>query len=176
MHMHFTLSMCFELHFRQFYHGRILYGPWLDCFHQQTELGPYWVTLSGGIRDIAWRQILSWNKQLMITTLQGQRTIIVPSPWGYRRMTVLYPYDFMGPARALCRNLAGSLRLSHESTIIFGPKWQSKNLALSSRSPCGARTGIVRCHCDVSTGYGLTIFSNLSLCGVKQNHRGHDAR
>ena len=24
--------------------------------------------------------------------------------------------------------------------------------------------------------YGLTIFSNLSLCGVKQNLRGHDAR
>ena len=24
--------------------------------------------------------------------------------------------------------------------------------------------------------YGLTIFSNLSLCGVKQNRRGHDAR
>ena len=37
------------------------------------------------------------------------------------------------------------------------------------------RTGIVQCHCDVSTGYGLTIFSNLSLCGVKQNRRGHDA-
>ena len=24
--------------------------------------------------------------------------------------------------------------------------------------------------------YGLTIFSNLSLCGVKQNRRGQDAR
>ena len=27
----------------------------------------------------------------------------------------------------------------------------------------------------MSTGYGLTIFPDLSLCGVKQNHRGHDA-
>ena len=27
----------------------------------------------------------------------------------------------------------------------------------------------------MSKGYGLTIFSNLSLCGVKQNRRGHDA-
>ena len=27
----------------------------------------------------------------------------------------------------------------------------------------------------MSTGYGLTIFSNLSLCGVKQNRRGHDS-
>ena len=47
---------------------------------------------------------------------------------------------------------------------------------LSSRSSWGARTGIIRCHCDVSTGYWFTIFSNLSLCGVKQNRRGHDAR
>ena len=62
--MHFTLGAYFHLHFRQFYHGSTLYGPWLDCFHQQTELGPYWVTLSGGIRDIAWRQILKCNKQL----------------------------------------------------------------------------------------------------------------
>ena len=62
--MHFTLGAYFQLHFRQFYHGSILYGPWLDCFHQQAEMAPYWVTLSGGIRDIAWRQILKWNKQL----------------------------------------------------------------------------------------------------------------
>ena len=64
--MHFTSGayMYFQLHFRQFYHGSILYGPWIDCFHLQTELGPYWVSLCGGIRDIAWRQILKWNKQL----------------------------------------------------------------------------------------------------------------
>ena len=29
--MHFTLGEYFELHFRQFYHGSILYGPWLAC-------------------------------------------------------------------------------------------------------------------------------------------------
>ena len=28
-----------------------------------------------------------------------------------------------------------------------------------------------RRYCDVSTGYGLTIISNLSLCGVKQNRK-----
>ena len=32
----------------------------------------------------------------------------------------------MGPARASCGDLVGSLRLSQESTIIFGPKWQTK--------------------------------------------------
>ena len=32
----------------------------------------------------------------------------------------------MGPARASCGHLAGSLRLSQESTVIFGPKCQSK--------------------------------------------------
>ena len=116
------------------YHGSILYGPWLDCFHQQTELGPYWVTLSGGIRDIAWRHILKWNKQLMISleivdTSQGDRTTIVPSPWGYNRKTVRCPYDFMGPAKASCGDLAGSLiRLSQESTIFLGARWQSKTL------------------------------------------------
>ena len=108
----------------------------------------------------------------IVDTSQGDRTIIVPLPWGYRRMTVRGLYDFMGPAKASFSDLAGSLQLSQESTIIFGP---ILNPALSSRSPCGARTGIVRCHCDVSTGYGLMIFSNLSLCGVKQNRRGHDA-
>ena len=41
-------------------------------------------------------------------------------------MTVRCPYDFTGPARALCGDLAGSLRLSQESTIIFCPKCQSK--------------------------------------------------
>ena len=98
---------------------------------------PYWVTLSGGIIDIAWRQKLKWNKQLMISLLeivdtsQGDRTIILPSPWGYRRMTVRCPYDFMGPAKASCGDLAGSLRLSQESTIIFGPRWQSKTLRCS---------------------------------------------
>ena len=62
----------------------------------------------------------------MVDTSQGDRTIIVPPPWGYRRMTVRCPYDFMGPARASCGDLAGSLRLSQESTIIFGPKYKSK--------------------------------------------------
>ena len=32
----------------------------------------------------------------------------------------------MDPARASCDNLAGSLRLSQESTIIFWQKWQTK--------------------------------------------------
>ena len=31
MHMHFTLGAYFELHFRQFNHGSILYGPCLVC-------------------------------------------------------------------------------------------------------------------------------------------------
>ena len=104
---------------------------------------------------------------------QGDRTIIVPSPWGYRRMTVRCPYDFMGPTRASCGDLADSLRLSQESTIILG---QNDNL-----KPCVVLTIIVRCPYEDRTMslrcvYGLTIFSNLSLCGVKQNRRGHDAR
>ena len=169
--MHFTLGVYFN-----YTSDSIPYGPWLDCFHQQTDLGPYW-----SLWVVAWRLILTRNKQLMIRleivdTLQGDPTIIVPSPWGYRRVTVRCPYDFVGPARASYGNLAGSLRLSQESTIIFGPKWQSKIVRCPHDHRAVPHTGIVRRHCDVSTGYGLTIFSNLSLCGVKQNRRGHDAR
>ena len=130
---------------------------------------------------VAWSLILTWNKQLMIRleivdTSQGDRTIIVPSPWGYRGVTVGCPYDFVGPARASYGDLAGSLWLSQESTIIFGPKWQSKIVRCPHDHRAVPPTGIVRRHCDVSMGYRLTIFSNLSLCGVKQNRRGHDAR
>ena len=84
-------------------------------------------------------------------TSQGIQ-IIVPSPWGYRRVTVRCPYDFIGPARPSCGDLAGSLRLLQESTIIFGPKMSIKNGALSPPSPYGARTRVIRCYCNVSTG------------------------
>ena len=60
----------------------------------------------------------------------------MPSPWGYRRMTVRCRYDFMGPARASPGDLAGSLRLWQKSTIILG---QNDNL-----KPC-----IVLDHCAV---------------------------
>ena len=62
----------------------------------------------------------------IVDTSQGDRTIIVPLPWGYRRVTVRCLYDFVGQARASYGDLAGSLRLSQKSTIIFGPKCQSK--------------------------------------------------
>ena len=35
----------------------------------------------------------------IVDTSQGDRAIIVPLPWGYCRVTVQCPYDFMGPAR-----------------------------------------------------------------------------
>ena len=82
----------------------------------------------------------------------------------------------MGTARALCGDLAGSLRLSQESTIIFGPKCQSEIV----RGPHDHRAVPVRGSYDVAAtclrATGLRFFSNLSLCGVKQNRRGHDAR
>ena len=91
-------------------------------------------------------------------------------------MTFRFPYDFMGPARTLCGDRAGSLRLSQESTIIFGPKFQSKTL----HCPYDHRAVPVRGSYDVTAmclrATGLRFFSILSLCGVKQNRRGHDAR
>ena len=52
---------------------------------------------------------------------QGDHMVIVPSPCGYRRITVQCPCNFTNTARASCRDLACSLRLFQESTIIFGP-------------------------------------------------------
>ena len=74
----------------------------------------------------------------------------------------------MGPARALSGDLAGSLRLSQESTII------SKTL----RCPHDYRAVSVWGSYDVTAMClrAYDLFSNLSLCGVKQNRRGHDAR
>ena len=79
--MHFTLGVYFQLHFRQFYYGSILYGPWLDCFHQQTELSPYWVTQSCGIRDIAWRQILKLLKRRKATARSLCHRLGVSAGW-----------------------------------------------------------------------------------------------
>ena len=111
----------------------IPYGPWLDCFNQEIDLGPYWVTLSGCIRDIDWRQILANDNHYIpvwkLLTCRKAPARSLCHRLGlqmYRRMTVRCPYDFIGPARASCGDLAGSLRLSQESSIIFGSKWQSK--------------------------------------------------
>ena len=82
----------------------------------------------------------------IVDTSQGDHTIIVPSPSGYRRMTVRCPYDFMGPAKASCGDLAGSLRLSQEPTIIFRPRLQSKTL----RCPHDHRAVPVRVSYDVT--------------------------
>ena len=49
MHMHFTLVHIFNRTSDNF----IMEAYSMGCFHQQTELGLYLVTLSGSIRDIA---------------------------------------------------------------------------------------------------------------------------
>ena len=54
---------------------------------------------------------------------------------------------------------------------VYDHFWVQKRQSKIVRCPHDQHTVIVRCYCDVSTGY-----SNLSLCGVKQNRRGHDAR
>ena len=65
------------------------------------------------------------------------------------------------------RYLAGAVRLSQEPTVIVRFLFQNDQLkhcvlrTIAVRPPCGARTGIVRCSYDVSTGYVLTIFNCL---------------
>ena len=104
--------------------------------------------------DKYWKMMSLWE---IVDTSQGDRTIIVPSPWGYRRMTVRCPFDFMGPAKASCGDLAGSLRLSQESTIIFEPRWQSKIL----RCPHDHRAVPVR---SLRCVYGATGLRFFQIC------------
>ena len=83
----------------------------------------------------------------------------------------------MGPERASCGDPLGSLRLSQESTIIFGQILQSKIV----RCPHDHLAVAEQASYDVTATYlratGLRFFfSNLSLCGGKQNRRGHDDR
>ena len=47
----------------------------------------------------------------IVDTSQGDRTIIVPSPWGYRRMTVRCPHEFFW---ALQRHRAVTLRAPYD--------------------------------------------------------------
>ena len=72
----------------------------------------------------------------------------------------------MGPARASCVDLEGSLRLSQESTIIFGPKWQSKIVRCphDHRSVPLPGSYDVTAMCLQATGYGLTIFFQICHC------------
>ena len=148
---------------------------WLDCFHQQTELCPYWVTLSGGIRNITWRQILKWNKQLMISRKANAR-----SSCHRLRVTAGWPSDVHTILWALQRHRTATLRAPYDyRKSVRSFLGQDDNL-----KPCVVLTIIVRCPYGDHTMslrcvYGLRaydFFSNLSLCGVKQNRRGHDAR
>ena len=88
-------------------------------------------------------------------------------------MTVRCPYDFMGPARASCGDLAGSLRLSQEPTIIFWQKWQNKN----ARCPHDHRTVPVQVSYDFTAmclrATGLRFFQICHCAELNQNRRGH---
>ena len=169
--MHFTLGAYFN-----YTSDSIPYGPWLDCFHQQTDQGPYWVTLSGRLKTkIDMKQTAddtSGNCWHVARRPHDHCAIALGLPQADRPMSV----RFCGPSKVI---VGWSCRLLTTIARVYAHFWTKMtilNRTLSSRSPRGAPTGIVRRHCDVSTGYGLTRFSNLSLCGVKQNRRGHDAR
>ena len=65
---------------------------------------------------------------------------------------------FYGACKGIVRRPCGLLTTIARVYDHFWAKITIWNPALSSWSPWDARTGIVRCHCDVSMGYGLTIF------------------
>ena len=93
----------------------------------------------------------------IVDTSQGDCMVIVPLPWGYHRMTGQCPCHFMNTAWASCGDLACSLPLSQEPTIIFSPNDYRKSCLLLVRVP-----GSCDATCNVSMGYRLVIFQNLS--------------
>ena len=96
----------------------------------------------------------------------------MPSPWGYRKMTVRCPYDFMGPARASCGDFAGSLRLSQDPTIIFGQNDNLQScvvLTITVRCPYGDRTTSLRCV------YGLRAYDFFQICHCAELNKIEEA-
>ena len=89
------------------------------------------------------------------------------SPCDCRTMTAQYPCHFMGTARASCDDFAIAVRgpYDHRKSLrsscdFFVQKRPEKPCVLRTiavRPPCDARTGIVRCSYDVSSGYVSTI-------------------
>ena len=57
-----------------------------------------------------------------------------------------------GPCKGIVPRPCGLLTTIARVYDHFWAKMTILKPALSSRSPCGARTGMVRCHCDVSMG------------------------
>ena len=143
--MQFTLGAYFQLHFKQFYHGSILYGLWLDCFHQQTKLGPYWVTLSGGIRDNIMITIPVWK--LLTRRKAPARSLChrlgVTAGWSSDVRTILW---------ALQGHCAATLRAPYDyRKSLRSFLGQNDNLkpcvvlTITVRCPYGDRTVSLRC-------------------------------
>ena len=84
------------------------------------------------------------NQTRYLLRYAARYTIIVPSPWGYGRMTVRCPYNFMCPARASCSDLEGSLQLLQESKIIDSLKLCIV-LTITMWCPYGDRTMLLLC-------------------------------
>ena len=89
------------------------------------------------------------------------------SPCDCRTMTAEYPCHFMGTARASCDDFAIAVRgpYDHRKSLRSSCDFLLKN---DQQKPCilrtiavrpqhDARTGIVRCSYDVSSGYVSTI-------------------
>ena len=93
------------------------------------------------------------------------------SPCDCRTMTAEYLCHFMGTARALCDDLAIAVRgpYDHRNSLRSSCDFLVKNdqqnpcvlRTIAVRPPCDARTGIVRCSYDVSSGYVSTILNFL---------------
>ena len=103
--------------------------------------------------------------------------------WDYRGMSVRFYGYCTGSERQPC-NICAIVPRAYNLRTIFPPsQFPAKILrslgnprTISAGPPLGARAGIVQTIYDVSTGYGLTIFSNSSNFSLRQNRRGCGAR
>ena len=109
-----------------------------------------------------------YTRLKIVDTSQGDRTIIVPSPWGYRTMTARCPYDFMSPAWASCVDLAATLRVPYDERrslrSFFGKNDNLKSrvvLTITVRCPYGDRTMFLRCV------YGLRAYDFFKFVNVQ---------
>ena len=93
------------------------------------------------------------------------------SPCDCRTMTAEYLCHFMGTARASCDDLAIAVRgptiiaraYGQRASFLFKNDQQKPCVlrTIAVRPPCDARTGIVRCSYDVSSGYVSKILNFL---------------
>ena len=97
----------------------------------------------------------------IVDTSQGDLTIIMPSPWGYRRMTVRCPYDLSALQSHHAATLRAPCDYRKSLRSFLGQDDNLKPcvvLTITVRCPYGDRTMSLRCV------YGLRAYDFFRIC------------